>query len=203
MKKTYSSSKIEEALNTCIYADTLRSSQLPLFLIEYEAGESVSNYNYFQVVISGNLSISFIRDDGSAYSLSNGSENYIFGEMDLFVVSGGNIIAEAASSLLTIAIDTTLYKDKLLNNVALLQLIAATLANKISAIANTNAAPSSLSERVLNYMKFKCDNHILSGIEKTAFRLHCSPRQLQRILNQFEKNAIVTKIGKGRYLMNG
>lgn len=92
--------------------------------------------------------------------------------MDLFAVSSDNIVAEAA-----------------------------TLANKIRSITNTDAAPSSLSERILNYMKFKCDNHILFGIEKTAFRLHCSPRQLQRILNQFEKDNVVTKIGKGQYIL--
>lgn len=201
MKKIYNTSKIDEALNACIYADTLRSLQVPFFLIEYEPGESVSNYNYFQVVISGNLSISFLRDDGSAYSLSNGGKNYIIGELDLFVVGDDNVLAEAISSLLTIAIDAVQYKDKLLHNIAFLQLTATTLANKISAMTNADAAPSSLSERILNYMTFKCDNHILSGIEKTAFRLHCSPRQLQRILNQFEKDNVVTKIGKGRYIM--
>ena len=74
MKKIYDTSKIDDTLNSCIYADTLRSLQVPFFLIEYESGESVSNYNYFQVVISGNLSISFIHDDGSAYSLSNGGK---------------------------------------------------------------------------------------------------------------------------------
>ncbi len=199
MKKTYNTSKIDEALNTCIYADTLRSLQVPFFLIEYESGESVSNYNYFQVVISGNLSISFIRDDGSAYSLSNGGKNYIIGEMDLFVVGDDNVLAEAISPLLTIAVDTVQYKDELLHNITFLQLLATTMAKKISAMTNADASPSSLSERILNYMNFKCDNHILSGIEKTAFRLHCSPRQLQRILNQFENENIVTKIGKGRY----
>ncbi len=201
MKKIYNISKIAEALDSCIYADTLRSLQVPFFLIEYESGESVSNYNYFQVVISGDLSISFIRDDGSAYSLSNEGKDYIIGEMDLFVAGDGNVLAEAISSLLTIAIDTVQYKDKLLHNIAFLQLMATTLANKIRTIANADAAPSSLSERTLNYMKFKCNDHILSGIEKTAFRLHCSPRQLQRILNQFEKDNVVTKIGKGRYVM--
>lgn len=120
----------------------------------------MSNYNYFQVVISGHLSISFIHDDGSAYSLSNGGKNYIIGEMDLFVAGNDNVLAEAISSLLTIAIDTIQYKDKLLHNIAFLQLMATTLANKISAMTNADAAPSSLSERILNYMKFKCDNHI-------------------------------------------
>ena len=76
-----------------------------------------------------------IRDDGSAYSLSNGGKNYIIGEMDLFVAGGDNVLAEASSSLLTIAIDTVPYKDKLLQNIAFLQLMATTLANKISTIA--------------------------------------------------------------------
>lgn len=201
MKKIYNTSKIDGALNACIYADTLRSLQVPLFLIEYGSGECVSDHNYFQVVISGDLSISFIRDDGSAYSLSNGSKNYIIGEMDLFVVGDDNVLAEAISPLLTIAIDTVQYKDKLLHNIAFLQLTATTLANKISAMTNADVAPSSLSERILDHMRSKCDDHILSGIEKTAFRLHCSPRQLQRILNQFEKDNVVTKIGKGRYIM--
>ena len=121
--------------------------------------------------------------------------------MDFFVVGNDNVLAEAISPLLTIAIDTVQYKDKLLHNIAFLQLMATTLANKIRAITHADAALPSLSERILNYMKFKCDNHILSGIEKTAFRLHCSSRQLQRILNQFEKDNVVTKIGKGRYVM--
>ena len=31
MKKTYNTSKIDDALNACIYADTLRSLQVPFF----------------------------------------------------------------------------------------------------------------------------------------------------------------------------
>ena len=54
---------------------------------------------------------------------------------------------------------------------------------------------SSISERVWNYMQFKCENGILKGLEKTAFQLHCSERQLQRIMNEFQ----LRKIGKGTY----
>lgn len=199
MKKNSNSKKIDEVLKTCKYADILHSLQIPLFLIEYEPGESVSNYEYFQIIVSGNLEISFIRNDGSTYSLSNGGRDYIIGEMNLLTNTNDNVIAEATSQLLTIAIDINAYKDKLLSSVSFLQLVSTTLANKMCDITSHDAAPASLSERIINYMKFKCEDQTLYGIEKSSFRLHCSPRQLQRILNQFEKEEIVTKIGKGRY----
>jgi hypothetical protein len=46
-------------------------------------------------------------------------------------------------------------------------------------------------------MKYKCEDEILKGIEQAAFHLHCSARQLQRILNQSETNGLVKKLGKG------
>ena len=66
-------------------------------------------------------------------------------------------------------------------------------------ITTMEAAPASLTERVLSYMKYKCSNETLKGIEQAAFHLHCSARQLQRILNQCENAALVKKLGKGTY----
>ena len=48
-------------------------------------------------------------------------------------------------------------------------------------------------------LKHKCENRELRGIEKAAFRLHCSARQLQRVLNEYEKEGVVVKIGKDAY----
>lgn len=62
-----------------------------------------------------------------------------------------------------------------------------------------DAAPASLTERVLSYMKYKCGDETLKGIEQAAFHLHCSARQLQRILNQCEAAGLVRKLGKGTY----
>lgn len=62
-----------------------------------------------------------------------------------------------------------------------------------------DAVSSSISERVWNYMQFKCENEILKGLEKTAFQLHCSERQLQRIMNEFQSKGMIKKIGKGTY----
>ena len=52
-----------------------------------------------------------------------------------------------------------------------MQLIASAMAEKIEFITTMNAKPLSLSDRVINYIKYKCDNKTLKGIEKAAFYL--------------------------------
>ena len=73
------------------------------------------------------------------------------------------------------------------------------MSDKLLAATMCDAVSSSLSERVWNYMQFKCENGTLKGLEKNAFQLHCSERQLQRIMNDFRSKGMVKKIGKGTY----
>lgn len=203
MKKIYNQDTINTAICDCIYAGILQSLSVPLFLIEYEAGENISSpfhgNSYLQIVITGTLSIYFIREDGSTYSLSTGGKGYIIGDMELFTDHDNSVLAEATDKLLVLALNTTIYKKELLHNIPFMQLIASNMAKKIVSIMNQDAIYSSLSDRVLNYMYYRCPDMTLCGIEKTAFKLHCSSRQLQRILNTLENKDIITKLGKGTY----
>ena len=203
MRKIYDKSRILNAMSESCHKDLLESLTLDLFLIEYEAGELIAapwldNF-FFQLVLSGELSIYFIRDDGSTYSLADGRKNYVLGEMDLFHIKNSNIYAEATERLTTIAFITKDHEEELYQNSRFMYFVGKMMAQKTETLCASEAASSTLRERVLSYMKYKCENKQLKGIEKTAFRLHCSSRQLQRILNDYEKNGLVVKIEKGTY----
>ncbi len=206
MQKIYDKNQIREAVSKCKYKDLLENLNIELFLIEYEPGELISapwmDNSIFQIVLSGELSIYFIRNDGSMYSLADGGGNYILGEMDLFLVKNSNIYAEVTEKLTSIAFHTKNHKEELFQNSRFMYFIGEVMAKKIEAIGALEAAPSSLRERVVSYMKFKCENGELKGLEKAAFRLHCSARQLQRILNEYEKEGLVVKTGKGAYKLS-
>jgi hypothetical protein len=73
------------------------------------------------------------------------------------------------------------------------------MAKKLEAVMNLDATFSTLEERVVNYMIFKCEDSTLKGLEKAAFKLHCSSRQLQRIMNSYVDKGVVEKLGKGCY----
>ena len=119
--------------------------------------------------------------------------------MALFIDSTYSIYADCITKVITIAIDAKTYRDRLINNIHFMHLITHDLISKLQISFTMNAADSTLSDRVRNYMRYKCENGTLKGIEKAAFRLHCSSRQLQRILKAFEAEGIVEKIGKGAY----
>lgn len=203
MKRIYDKKKVAACIAKSKYHDVLAAMEIDFYLIKYEKGELVSSpfqeETLFQIVEQGSINIYFIRDDGTRYALANGTTDYFLGDMDIFYPRNGNIYAEAAESLTCISFSIEKHKERLLSNNSFLVLICNSLAAKIGTMTTIDAAPASLTERVMSYMKYKCDDGTLKGVEKAAFHLHCSARQLQRILNQSERAGSVKKMGKGTY----
>lgn len=194
---------LSKYIEGCRYKEILEELSIELFLVQYEKGELVrspfKNEELIQIVSQGSLSIYFIRNDGTRYSLSSGTKDYIIGDMDLFKPYNSNIYAEASENLTCIAFYIDKNKDLLLNNASFLRIVSQSLCNKFEIMTKLDAAPTSLTERALSYMKYKCESGILKGMEKAAFQLNCSSRQLQRIMNKCEEEGKVRKISKGTY----
>ncbi len=203
MEKIYDKQKITASVAKSKYHAILNGLPLDLYLIQYKKGEFVSSPfqddALFQIVEQGSVNIYFIRDDGTRYSLSNAAADYFLGDMEIFYPKDNNIYAEAAENLICIAFSIEKHREILLANAGFLELICRSLAAKIGAMTTLDAAPASLAERVMSYMKYKCEDATLRGIGQAAFHLHCSTRQLQRILNQKEAAGLVRKLGKGTY----
>ena len=120
--------------------------------------------------------------------------------MEFFDGGGSEVVfAEVTQKLTCIAFSTGRYRDVLLKDSEFLFILAKSLTNIIDKITMQNASLPSLQERAYSYMLYKCEDQRLKGVEKAASHLHCSPRQLQRILNSFVKNGTARKIGKGTY----
>lgn len=206
MKKCYDKALIEASLKKTRYEAAMKQLLECLFVIQYEKGEFVTsplnNADLFQIVVEGAIRIYYIRDDGSVYSLANGQNDYLLGEMSLFQRESGSVYAQASDELTCLALSISENREKLLNNCQFLQLICEALTQKMEAITRLDAAPATLKQRVLTYMKYKCSGGELKGVEQAAFRLNCSARQLQRILNQYEAEGAVTKLGKGAYRLD-
>ena len=203
MERIFDKEKIAASIAKSKYCDLLETLDIDFYLIKYDKGELVCSpfqtELLFQIVEQGSIAIYFIRDDGSRYSLSNGTADYFLGDMDLFYPKSGSIYAEAENSLTCIAFSIEKHRETLLSNSKFLSFICKSLSAKIGAITTMDAAPASLTERVLSYMRYKCEGATLKGVEQAAFHLHCSPRQLQCILNRCEADGMVRKLGKGTY----
>ena len=203
MKKIYDSTHIESCLKQTKFEAAISSFREHLFVTQYKKGEFIATplqtEHLFQIIIQGTVSIYFIRDDGSVYSLATGRENYLLGEMEIFQHQPSNVYAEANDDVICLALSIETSKGVLLADCQFLQLVCESLTQKLESITTLDAAPASLKQRVLIYMKYKCSKGELKGLQQAAFHLNCSDRQLQRILNQHEADGIITKTGKGAY----
>ena len=203
MERIFDEKKVAACIAKSKYHSVLDTIDIDFYLTKYEKGEFVSSpfqtESLFQIVEQGSINIYIIRDDGTRYALSNGTTDYFLGDMDIFYPRSGDVYAEAAERLTCIAFSIEQNRETLLSNNRFLALICNSLSTKIGTMTTMEAVPASLTERVMSYMKYKCDYGVLKGIEQAAFHLHCSARQLQRVLNQSESAGLVKKIGKGTY----
>lgn len=205
MERIYDRQKAAACIAKSKYHAVFDALDIDFYLITYDKGEFVcspfQDELLFQIVEQGSINIYFIRDDGTRYALSNGTAGYFLGDMEIFCPRNSNIYAEAAERLTCIAFSIEKHREILLASNTFLALICSSLSTKIRTMTDIDAAPASLTERVLSYMQYKCPDKTLKGIEQTAFHLHCSARQLQRILNQSEAAGLVRKTGKGAYTL--
>lgn len=203
MKKFYDKTRIDTYLKHSKFEPAMNSLKEYLFVAQYEKGEFVTTplqkEHLFQIIIQGSVSIYFIRDDGSVYSLANGKEDDLLGEMEIFPHQPSNVYAEANDDIICLALSIETSKSTLMKNCLFLQMICESLTQKMETITTNDATPTSLKQRVLTYMQYKCIKGELKGVQQAAFHLNCSARQLQRILNQYETDKTVIKTGKGAY----
>lgn len=203
VEKIYDKELADRYLKQTSYEEIIGFVREKLWIARYRKGELVSqplqNEHLLQVVVQGKLRIYCIRDDGSVHSLSTGQHDYLLGDMDIFSEEAGSVYAEADTDLICLALSIDENKAELMDNIGFLRSICSSLTKKMQMLATFDAAPASLKERVLTYMQYRCGGNELRGLERAAFHLNCSSRQLQRILNQYEADGIVKKIGKGSY----
>ena len=159
MEKIFDREKIASCIAKSRYHAVLDSLALDFYLIKYEKGELVispfQNELLFQIVEHGSINIYFIRDDGTRYSLSNGTTDYFLGDMEIFYPKSNNIYAEAAENLTCISFSIEKNREILLSNNKFLELICNSLSAKIGTMTAIDAAPASLTERVISYMRYK------------------------------------------------
>ena len=173
MKRIYDKKAIKEAIENSLYREVLESLDVPMFICEYEDGEMVvapyKENSLFQITISGSMSIYFIRNDGSSYHLAYSDIDSFMGDNELFDTANHGVYGEASGTLRCLAFSVKDSKEALLKNVVFLRVLAKTLSERFKSIALQDAAPSSLTERVIAYMTYISENKAIKGVEKTAY----------------------------------
>ncbi len=202
MEKIYDKEQIQFWIEREGIREFFSWENMDFFLCRYEKGEYLTApYRRPQellFVVRGTIQIYGIRDDGSAAPIAQGDRPVLIGDIEFTTEENPIFFAEAKTPVLCIALSMEKYRRQLESDLKFLHMLLRSYTNKLSLFSFSEVA-STIEARVLMYMENFSENHEINGIEEAVHQIHCSRRQLQRVLAKLCKAGRIQKTGRGRY----
>lgn len=179
------------------------AKQLSFRLCQYDRGEILNNIrdsSYFlQFVVSGAIQIYAVRSDGSRYPVCHLDGFTLLGDMEFCGETDLPFLVEAVKRVYCVELPLYKYRTALLDDNIFLRNLLHSVAGKLALVSRAEAAYSTLEEKFLHYLAQECPDGQIHGVGNTAMHLHCSRRQLQRLLRTLVDRKVIEKVRKGTY----
>ena len=194
--------------------ETVYQSQAHLFgkrppflrLLAYEKGELLNlpfqNLDQFLIVVEGNVVIYSLLEDGSIRHLFNSEHGILLGDIEYSGNTGKTLFIEAQEHVLVLSIPFAQNREMLDQDPVFLKTLIRSLSDKLSISSTLDGISGTLQEKVLVYMRQIKPDHRIISINHTLQILHCSRRQLQRVLADLSRQGIIIKQGRGQYVLS-
>ena len=203
MKKIKSEKRKEACLNQYrIKSLFMKPDQIEFELYEFSKGEVINNLldplDYLLFTVSGVIRVYNIRDSGTMALLAEGESFTVLGDVEFASGEPSAYIVEAGTRVNCIAVNLNRHRSVLKNDPVFLSFLLASVTEKLSRATSYMLEPEDLRERIIYYIKH-ADQKTLKGVASAASYLHCSKRQLLRILKMLQEEGKIIKTGKGVY----
>lgn len=183
------------------------NKNLDFQLFSYEKGEFLTEAEeevpYIIFVVEGSVSIYAIRADGTQYTVAENNALLILGDVEFISKSKSLFFAEALTPITAVSLSLKKYENILQKDTHFLNFLLVVFTEKMKHWAkNSRIYSINLEDKLLNYIKNYCPHMTFTNIEKSAALLHCSRRQLQRVLKKLTDENVLIKEKKGKYKLN-
>ena len=172
-------------------------------LVEFEKGEILNDplkpLDRFYILVRGSVSIYHLTEDGTIRYISKASRGTLLGDMEFSGAGNQSFYIEAAETVLCLAMPFRENQSVLENDPVFLRFVLGQLAGKLSLSAVMTASAQTLEEKVLFFLGKVQADHTISSVNQAFQALHCSRRQLQRVLKKLCDESLIVKMGRGRY----
>ncbi len=204
MKKIENDKRIEAYLDRYSVRSFFRfPDQIGFELYEFSKGEIINNLmdpiDYLLFTVGGKIRICNVRNDGTPVLLAEEEGFTVLGDVEFASNEVSAYIVEAASKVRCLSVDVNRYRDILENDPVFLSFLLRSVAGKLTLTTAYILEPEDLRERTIYYLQ----NQTLSGVASAASYLHCSKRQLLRILKRLQEEGTIIKTGRGTYRLKG
>lgn len=198
----------ETALRQCFKMQRTNFQQQPpvLKLIEFQKGELLASplypLNCFYIIVEGSVSIYDLTEDGSARYIAKVGRGTLLGDIEFSGADRQPFYTEAEETVHCLAIPFCENQSTLENDPVFLRFVLGQMAQKLALSTKIGATAQTLDEKVLFFLQKVQPNHEISSVNHALQSLHCSRRQLQRVLKKLCEEGVLSKTGRGCYRLN-
>ncbi len=172
-------------------------------LLQYEKGELLTQpltpLCQFLIVERGSVQIYGMDESSRKYGIALSKKGTLLGDVEFCKDKISPFFTEATETVLCLAIPFHQNRFQLENDAIFLQFVMAQLANKLTMMAKMELTVQTLEEKVLLYLQDAWPNHEIASVNEALSSLHCSRRQLQRVLKKLCEKGELEKCGRGHY----
>lgn len=203
MRQIFDSVLLQHYLDQHHIPSFFDTPELPFQLWEYAPGEMMNLLHrpeeYLKFVVAGSFQICEVRADGSWYPLGRVDERFtLLGDMEFCGYREESHYQQVIQRVLTVELPLHRLHTVLMNDKSFLRYLLRVFCDKLA--KGHNALDScTLEEKLRHYLRTECPQGRLTAIEDTAFRLHYSRSQLQRVLRELTAQGILIREKKGHY----
>lgn len=204
MEKISDEKKINEAVRQLKLPASFDTMPMRFEIRIYDKGEQIVSpmtpLNHFIFVISGLIRVYQLDEDSTIHSIINLSRGEILGYNEFcFNNNDYTLYGEALSRVRCLVLPFKQSGINLKSDCSfLLFLLRHSLLNQIKHSEMTHFY-SDLEDKLIFYIENLCTDDTLTSVNNAVDALHCSRRQLQRVLKKLCDNQILVHVKKGCY----
>lgn len=172
-------------------------------LLRYQKGELLTApfwpLGHFLFIIRGGIKIYGLREDGSSFFISRGVHGALLGDMEFVRKECPSFYTEALEEVLCIALPIEENREILQRDSRFLRYLLSCMSEKVFLFSMIGRSAQPVEDKLLTFLRELQPDHMLHGIDASLLQLHCSRRQLQRVVKKLCEQGKLKKAGKGKY----
>lgn len=181
------------------------TQNLPFRLYEYGPGEMINIVHPMDVsmkfIVEGVFDHYKIQDDGSPYLIAHCDGFGFMGDLAFCGRQPSNRYQEVLETVRAVELPLEPMRPILENDNRFLRFLLDTMAQRMTASMHIRSDMVTAEQALLGYLRWRCPNHTITNVSEAAFHMNYSRRQVQRVLKELTQKGILTKQGKGCYIL--
>lgn len=202
MRRIFDPQILQEQLKNINLSQWFSSENLAFTLVEFASGDVITSPNrktqQLYLMLSGDIAVRSILPDGREYLLATGSGITLLGDVEFVTDAPPSFWAQAVTPALALCLSLTTYRELLWQDNVFLRRVLHSVTEKLQSASVSEVQHGTLEQRMFGLLRRNGQDK-LTHIGQTAALLHCSQRQLLRILKKCTTEGIMERTGKGVY----